>query len=108
MSESENFNNALHLLRSYAGWQRYYSIRAESLGKLSGFWYYHEDGFFADRVAMSSKKRSSNEQAVTGYTHRLSAQEETQLYADIEAGTVSLARVPNEKYERYYPFQYLY
>lgn len=96
ISESQRFHQALQHLTQMAGWEKQYSIRAESLGHALGCWYYSPEATFCERLG--DGRVSSRGKAV----------DESLLYADIEAGLVSLARVPNDKWQSYIPFCYVY
>jgi hypothetical protein len=101
----ERFNIALKALTTQPGWEVFYSIRAESMGLAKGYWYYHSEGRFSERIVLQPATHGRKYPAVLGVGK---AVDEEALYEDIDAGLVQLARVPNERHECYYPFKYLF
>lgn len=96
MTESELFNQALKKASGVPGWQQFYFIRIESMGKIKGYWYYVDDGFWEIELVRNDliiKKKQLNEE---------------KLYADVENRVVCVAIVPKEKYSSMYKFQYIY
>jgi hypothetical protein len=105
ISAIERFNIALKALTAQPGWEVFYSIRAESMGLVKGYWYYHSEDKFSERVVLQPATHGRKYPAVLGIGKPVN---EEALYEDIDAGLVQLARVPNERHERYYPFKYLF